>query len=126
MRPAQWTTLLPVAAILAGLAAAATWSVRIGWADFLLRQETVAATGQAIALTPDQSECYARLAWLVSGDDAPRAKAALLRAVAVNPWDTRSRIELGLLAEAGGDDTMSTQYLLHAAEADRLFLPRRK
>jgi len=124
MRPAQWTTLLPVAAILAGLAGAATWSIRTGWADFLLRQETVADTEQAIALTPDQSECHARLAWLVSGDDAPRPKAALRRAVAVNPWDTRSRIELGLLAEVEGDDATSREYLLHAAEADRLFLPR--
>ena len=61
--------------------------------------------------------------WCPGGD--PRtAKAALLHAVAVNPWDTRSRIELGLLAEAEGDSTTSERYLLQAAETDHLFLPR--
>lgn len=124
MKPAHWTTLPLAAAAFAGLLAAATWSIRTGWSDYRMRQETVAGTEVAIALTPDQSECYARLAWLVSGDDPPRAKAALVRAVAVNPWDTRSQIELGLLAEAQGDDVTARQYLLHAAEADRLFLPR--
>ena len=42
----------------------------------------------------------------------------------MNPWDTRSRIELGLLAEAEGDQATATRYLLQAAEADHLFLPR--
>ena len=124
MRPARWTGLLPVAAAMGGLVAAAAWSIRDGWADYRMRQETVAGTEEAIALTPDQSECYARLAWLVSDHDPRRAKAALLRAVALNPWDTRSRIELGLLAEAEGDYATSRQHLLHAAEADHLFLPR--
>ncbi len=78
----------------------------------------------ATVLTPDQSECSARMAWLVSGGDPARAKAALLRAVALNPWDTRSRIELGLLAEAQGDQATSRQYLLEAAAQDQLFLPR--
>jgi hypothetical protein len=124
MSPTSWINILPVAGAVAGLIAASTWSIRVGAADYRMQQETVGAAQQAIALTPDQSECYARLAWLASGDDPRTAKAALLHAVAVNPWDTRSRIELGLVAEAEGDQATSTRYLLQAAEADHLFLPR--
>ena len=78
MIPARWTNLL-VAAAAAGLIAASTWSMRVGAADYRMRQETVGAAHDAIALTPDQSECYARLAWLTSGDDPRTAKAALVR-----------------------------------------------
>lgn len=58
-----------MAAALAGLAVAAAWSIRTGWADYRMRQGTVAGTERAIALMPDQAEYYARLAWLVSDDD---------------------------------------------------------
>ncbi len=107
--------LLPVTMALAGLLAAAIWSVRLGCADYQIRQETLGGTERAIALTPDQSEYYARLAWLVSGDDPRKAEAALHRAVALNPWDARSWIELGLRAEAAGDDAAAQQCLLRAA-----------
>jgi tetratricopeptide (TPR) repeat protein len=122
-RPPRWT-VVPAAAAMAGLIAVSLWSIRAGAADYRMHQETVGAAHEAIALTPDQSEAYARLAWLASGGDPQTAKAALLHAVAVNPWDTRSRIELGLLAEAEGDLATSARYLLQAAEADHLFLPR--
>jgi len=115
---------LPVGAALAGLAAAAAFSLRAGWADYQIRQETVGGTLKAIALMPDQAEYYARLAWLVTDDNPRTAKAALRRAVALNPWDARSWIELGLQAEAEGDDTTAQQGLLRAAEADKKFLPR--
>lgn len=124
MRPAVWVGFLAVGAALAGLSAAGAWSIRTGWADYRMRQETIGGTEGAIALTPDQAEYYARLAWLVSDDDPRQAKAALRRAVALNPWDARSWIELGLRAEAEGDDTTSKQCLLRAADADRKFLPR--
>ena len=111
-------------AALAGLAMAGAWSIREGWADYRMRQETVSATEAAIALTPDQSEYYARLAWLVSNHDPRKAKEALGRAVALNPWDARSWIELGLRAEAEGDGARSEECLLRAAKADNTFLPR--
>jgi hypothetical protein len=120
----RWIRLLTVAAVLAGLVAAATWSVRLGCADYQMRQETLAGTGRAIALTPGQSEYYARLAWLASGDDPRKAETALRSAVALNPWDARSWIELGLRAEATGDDAAAQRYMLRAAEVDRQFLPR--
>jgi tetratricopeptide (TPR) repeat protein len=124
MRPAGWTGFLPVGAALAGLAAAGAWSMRTGWADYRVRQETVGGTERAIALMPDQAEYYARLAWLVSDDDPQRAKDALRRAVALNPWDAQSWIDLGLRAEAEGDAVTSKQYLLRAAEVDHQFVPR--
>ncbi len=89
-----------------------------------MRQETVGGTEAAIALTPDQAEYYARLAWLLSDDNPQKAKDALRRAVALNPWDARSWIELGLQAEAEGDDSTAKQCLLRAADVDKKFLPR--
>lgn len=89
-----------------------------------MRQETVGGTEAAIALMPDQAGYYVRLARLVSDDDPRKARDALRRAVALNPWDAESWIELGLRAEAEGDDTTSKQCLLRAAEVDRMFLPR--
>jgi hypothetical protein len=116
--------LLPVGAALAGLLAAAAFSLRAGCADYYMRQETVDSTRRAIALMPDQAEYYARLAFLVADNDPPAARDASRRAVALNPWDARSWIELGLSAEAQGDATSATQYLLRAAEVDKEFLPR--
>ena len=124
MKVPGWAGFLPVVVALSGLVTAAAWSIRIGWADHRMRQETVGGTERAIALMPDQAEYYARLAWLVSDDDPRRAKEALGRAVALNPWDAQSWIELGLRAEVEGDQTASKQYLLHAAEVDTKFLPR--
>jgi hypothetical protein len=89
-----------------------------------MRQETVGGTEAAIALTPDQAEYHARLAWLVSEDNPQKAKDALRRAVELNPWDAGSWIELGLRAEAEGDDSTAKQCLLRAAEVDKKFLPR--
>jgi tetratricopeptide (TPR) repeat protein len=123
MRQAGWASFLPVAAALGGLAMAGAWSIRAGWADYRMRQETVGGTEAAIALTPDQSEYYARLAWLVANDDPAKAKEALERAVALNPWDARSWIELGLRAEAVGDSGAAEACLLRAAKVDSKFLP---
>ena len=122
--PARWARLLPLGAALAGLAAAAAFSIRAGWADYRMRQETVDSTQRAIALMPDQAEYYARLAFLAADNDPRTARNALRRAVALNPWDAQSWIELGLSAEAEGDGTTSIRCLLRAAEVDKKFLPR--
>ena len=99
-----------------------------------MRQETVSATEAAIALSPDQSEYYARLAWLVSNHDPRKAKEALRRAW-MNPWDARSWIELGLRAEAEGDRATSEecllrprkrQYVSAAMDAGELLFPARR
>jgi len=124
MRRRGWASFLAVGAALAGLAMAGAWSIREGWADYRMRQETVTATEAAIALTPGQAEYHARLAWLLSNHDPRKAKEALGRAVALSPWDARSWIELGLRAEAEGDSARSEECLLRAAKADNTFLPR--
>jgi hypothetical protein len=116
--------MVGVAAALAGLAAGAALSVRIGWADYLAREQTVEGTEKAIRLTPDQSDYYARLARLTADDAPARSTDALRRAVALNPADAQSWIELGLRAETAGDQRTAEQYLLRAAEEDRQHLPR--
>jgi hypothetical protein len=115
---------LAVCAALAGLAAAAVFSIRAGWADYCMRQETIESTRRAIALLPDQPEYHARLAFLLAGTDPPAAADALRRAVALNPLDARSWIELGLGAESEGDRATALACLLRAAQADHAFLPR--
>jgi tetratricopeptide (TPR) repeat protein len=73
---------------------------------------------------PDQAEYRARLAWLLADADPPSANDALQRAVALNPRDAASWIELGLRAEANGDNPTAIVCLLRAAQADTKFLPR--
>lgn len=99
-------------------------SVRIGWADYLARQQTVEGTAKAIRLTPDQSDYYARLARLTAGDAPAKSTDALRRAVELNPADAQSWIELGLRAETAGDQRAAEQYLLRAAQEDHQYLPR--
>jgi tetratricopeptide (TPR) repeat protein len=118
LRTALW------AASVAGLAAAAAWSVRLGRADAWFRTETVAGTGTALSLTPDRAEYSVRLALLVSDGDPARAEAALRRAVALNPRDAGAWIELGLRYEAGGNLPPAERALLRAAQESRLYLPR--
>ncbi len=104
---------------LAGLTAAAVWSVRVGWADYESRKENVAGTEAALRWMPQRGEYYYRLALLTVETDPRRATAALRNAVALNPADSRSWIELGLRREADGDLREAEQCLLRAAAEDR-------
>jgi len=116
--------LLATSAALAGLATAGVWSVRIGWADFLYRQATVPATEAACSLLPDNARYLAQLANLISDDQPRRAQEALRSAIALNPWDSRAWIDLGLRAERAGDEAAAKSYLLRAAAVDREYQPR--
>jgi tetratricopeptide (TPR) repeat protein len=100
------------------------WSARAGWADYWARQETTAATERAIALMPGQSLYYFRLGVLLADQDPRRSNAALNRAVALNPADADSWIELGLRSEASGDYAEAERCLLRAAERNKQYLPR--
>jgi hypothetical protein len=110
--------------VLGGCVTAAVWSARVGWADYWAQQETSAATERAIALTPGQSLYYFRLAVLLADQDPRRSNGALNRAVALNPADANSWIELGLRSEAGGDYATAERCLLRASEEDKQYLPR--
>jgi len=116
--------MIATTAALAGLAVAASWSLRVGWADFLARQETIEATEEALRWTPDQALYYFRLGVLTAEKDPARSIAAFERAAALNPWDVRSGLELGLRLEADGKADQAEQRLLRAADADRQYLPR--
>lgn len=103
---------------------AALWSIRLALADYYARQDTVADTEKAIALTPGQAIYYARLAFLLSDSNPSRATQLLERAVQLNPQDARSWIELGLRSEANGNSALAERYLLEAARINSEYLPR--
>jgi hypothetical protein len=113
-----------IAIVAAGFAAAAMWSVHLGWADYWFRKETLAGTERAIEITPDRASYYYRLALLSSDDHPARAAEALERALELNPADAQSWIDLGLQYEAGGDNARAERCLLRAAEEDAEYLPR--
>src|ERR1035437_2116001 len=108
----------------AGLAAAAVWSLRVGWADYLARQETLEATEEALRWTPGRAEYHYRLGVLAAEEEPAKFLAALERAVARNPGDAGMWIDLGLRFEADGKVDGAEQCLLRAVEADRQYLPR--
>jgi hypothetical protein len=121
---ARIARVLLIAIAAAGFAAAAVWSVRLGWADYWFRQETLASTERALAITPGQAAYYHRLALLTEDDSPARAIQALRRAVELNPADAQSWIDLALQYEAGGDLARAGQCMLRAAAEDAGYLPR--
>jgi len=118
MRPLVLTVAL------AAFALASAWSVRVGIADYWARQATVTATDKALALAPWRSDYYVQLAVLLSDDNPKESSQALRRAIALNPSDSLSWIELGLNVEEAGDPASAEQYFLHAAEVDHEYLPK--
>jgi len=115
---------LAIAIVAAGFAAAAVWSVRLGWADYWFRKETLAGTEKALAITPGQAAYYYRLALLSSDDHPARAIEALRRAVTLNPADAHAWIDLGLQYEAAGDNARAERCLVRAVEEDAEYLPK--
>jgi hypothetical protein len=115
---------LAIAIAAAGFAAAGVWSVRLGWADYWFRKETLAGTEKALAITPDQAAYYYRQALLSSDDYPARAIEALQRAVALDPADAHSWIDLGLQYETRGDNARAEQCLLRAVDEDAEYVPK--
>ncbi len=111
-------------AALAGLALSSLWSFRMAAADQCIRAATLEGAEQAIQWTPNQSENYVWLSARVSDANPQRAEWALRQAVAFNPQDARSWVDLALRREMDGDLPQAERYLLHAAETDRQYLPR--
>ena len=107
---------IATAAALAGLLAVSCWSIRAGWADYLARQDTLEATQAALRWMPDQADYHFQLAVLTAEKDPARSIAELENALALNPCDAASWIELGLRFEADGKADRAEQCLLRAAE----------
>ncbi len=109
MRERVLTTLL-----LAMCAAGAVVSARLAWA------ESLGSVERSLEFAPGNSRAWERRAAL----DPDRAESSLGRALALNPYSTAARIDLGLRAEFAGNRREAEQLLLAAFRQDRMFLTR--
>jgi len=117
--PGVWRAAGGLAAV-AALGLAACWSLRLAYADHLGRGVTREAVERAVRLAPGDARNHQRLAAL----DAGRKVSALRAALALNPRDSASWIELGLEAERRGELGEAERCLLEAAHVDRTLDPR--
>ncbi len=105
------------------LAVGGYWSIRLSWADWLFRRNTLSSVARAVALDPANGRYHAWLAELL--DNEGQSPAAELDAAArLNPLDSRVWIRRGLNAEMNGNPAEGERLLLHAAGIDRLLEPR--
>jgi tetratricopeptide (TPR) repeat protein len=108
------------AAAALALAICLAWSALLGWEDYLARGQTREAIGHAIRLVPGDARNYTALASLGGASRTP----ALERAVAINPFDSMSWVELGLDMEMRGNHARAERCLLQAARVDKTYAPR--
>src|SRR5215831_19085188 len=106
------------------LSGAAWQSGRIVYADWLVRQGKPESLERATAIVPEAANTYLMLALLLQESRPAIAKAHFEEAVRHNPRDSRSLVELALLAEKAGDYQGAEKLLLTAARVDALFFPR--
>lgn len=90
-------------------------------AAIFYQQDTATSIPAALALVPFDGAYVARLAtW-----QPARKEELLSQAVALNPFDVDSWIQLALTAELqNGDARAAERYYLRAAEVDKMFRPR--
>jgi tetratricopeptide (TPR) repeat protein len=121
--PTRVAWFAAAAAVIATLLVMGVWNIRLAWADYRFRQETLPGTQAALRLEPDGADYYVRLAAMIQASNPAASRQALERAVALNPRDAQSWIELGLRAEAAGDLAGAERRLLRAASVDKQYLP---
>jgi tetratricopeptide (TPR) repeat protein len=112
--------------IVAVLATALYWSLRLAYADCLAQQDRVESLSRAMRLAGGNAQYWVRQAELLeqAGGSQNSREAALERALALNPRDSEVWIGLGLRAEMRGELTRSERYLLEAARVDQTSQPR--
>ena len=100
-------------------------SFRAAQADLLERQPSLAAARRAIAITPESARAhdYAAMLYAASNPMTAMDDAELRAAVALNPRDASAWMSMGLKSEMEGNTAQAEQYLLQAAEVDRMFKP---
>ena len=101
--------------------ALAAYSALLTYTNYLFRKGTPSALTEAIRLEPYNSTYISALAALLP-DQSP---ALLRRAVALNPYDAQSWIQLGLQAETQQHNpALAERDYLRAAAVNRMYLPR--
>ncbi|MCC6591219.1 MAG: hypothetical protein IT168_31325 [Bryobacterales bacterium] len=105
--------------LIAGCAAGAYQSARLGLADWLYRRNTIEALRRSAEIWPARSEPYQRLAQLLPDE----ADGYLKTAIQLNPHYAKGWYDLGLRTEISGNYAAAEQMLLRAAQHDRRFLP---
>jgi tetratricopeptide (TPR) repeat protein len=107
-----------------GVVAACCFGIEFSWkiasADLLFRHDDAEAVRAATRVEPDAWPYYVRLAQLDQGN----ARELLQKALALDPFDARADIDLGLAAEADGDFLSAEKYFKDAYSVDRTYLPR--
>ncbi len=107
--------------LIAALIAACGYAVILARAGYLFHEDTAKSVPAAVALVPYNAEYVARLAaW------EPSERIALLRrAVALDPFDYQSWIQLGLMAELQEQNIVQAERdYLKAAQVNHMFLPK--
>lgn len=93
----------------------------LAYTSYLFRKDTTNTLAEAVRLQPYNSKYISALA-AFPGHQSP---ALLRRIVALNPFDSQSWIQLGLLAETQQHDpALAGRYYLRAAAVDHMYLPR--
>jgi len=106
-------------AVALALVIAALETLRIGWADYLFRKDTLQSVRLAARVWPGDANFYVRLADL----DPRNAVSYLRRAILLDPLASKSWIALGLQVEQQGSVAEAESCYLEAARADKQFLP---
>ncbi len=106
-------------AALAALAGLTWWSVKLALADRLYRRDRADDLKTARALTPGNARYWSRP--LTPG--SPSEAGDLRRALSLNPADSSSWMELGLLHEVDGAYSAAERCFLEATRVDKTFDP---
>lgn len=110
-------------ALMAVLATGVAWNVLAAVASQLASHDRPAALRLAMRLEPANPVYPAQLAWDLQVADPRTAESLFRRAVRLDPYDSGSWINLGLLEEEQGDMAEAEAHLLHAASVDVTWLP---
>jgi len=107
--------------LIAALIAACGYALILARASYLFHEDTAKSVPAAVALVPYNAEYVARLAAWDSSQRIP----LLHRAIALDPFDYQSWIQLGLLSELQQQKMAQAERdYLKAAEVNRMFLPK--
>lgn len=112
-----------IAAVIPAMLLLLYWPIRLAWADYLSRQNSVEALERATRQSPGDADLHLRLA------DAEQAAGrdpipALTAASTLDPGNASAWVRLGLAAEMGGDFHTAEAMLLKAAQVNHQFAPR--